>query len=139
MSSEMTNLSTPLKVVESARTRGNTPRDYAFAPPSQSTPTPEPAPASVPPPQPAAAPPVADPAITPEQLNAAVAVLNQHFTAMRTDIKFSMVPDLGMLVVAVVDAHDGTVLMQIPSEQALQTAREVNRGQGEPNLLNTVA
>lgn len=80
-----------------------------------------------------------EPAPTAQQLSDAVHILNQHFMMARADLKFSVVPDLGMLVVAVVDSHSGTVLMQIPSEQALRTAHEVKRNQQAQNLIETVA
>lgn len=123
MSSEITDVSSPLRVVETPGIRGDSPRNVSSAIAATTPPAVE----------------SAAPASTPDQLQVAVATLNQHFMMARSDIKFSVVPDLGMLVVAVVDAHDGTVLMQIPTEQALRTAREVKRGQDGLNLIKAVA
>ncbi len=75
---------------------------------------------------------------SPAQVQAAVDTLNEHFSAYRGDLKFKVEKDIGVLVVSVVDAKSGEVLMQIPTEQALQTAREVRRG--DPyRLLTTTA
>ena len=62
-----------------------------------------------------------------QQLEQAVEQLNRHFAEARTDLKFSIEKDLGVVVVAVVDSRDGTVLRQIPSEEALHIARTLDR------------
>ena len=66
-------------------------------------------------------------AATKAQLDQAVAELNSHFSAARTDLKFSVEKDLGVIVVAVVDAQDGKVLRQIPSEEAIRIARVITQ------------
>jgi len=58
-------------------------------------------------------------------LEQAVGQLNEHFTQKRTDLKFRIDDVLDSVVVSVVDAQDGTVLQQIPSEVALRIARYI--------------
>jgi flagellar protein FlaG len=77
--------------------------------------------------------------VSPVEMQQAVDVLNQHFAASRADLRFTIERDLGVLVVTVVDANDGSVLMQLPTEQALRTAREVTRGQPRDALVKAVA
>ena len=57
------------------------------------------------------------------QLQQAVDDLNRHFSSLRTDLKFSIDRELDRIIVVVVDAQDGTVLRQIPGEDALRIAR----------------
>lgn len=64
-------------------------------------------------------------------LEQAIGRLNEHFSQKRTDLKFRIDDVLNSVVVSVVDAQDGTVLQQIPSEVALRIARylaETNSG-----------
>lgn len=61
-------------------------------------------------------------------LKQAVAALNQHYGAAGTDLHFTVDDASGQLVVAVVDAKDGTVLRQIPSEEALHIAQALKAG-----------
>ena len=81
----------------------------------------------------------ANPPASAIEVQQAVNVLNQHFAVSRADLRFSVERDLGVLVVAVVDAMNGSVLMQLPTEQALRTAREVSRGQPGDALVKAVA
>lgn len=60
--------------------------------------------------------------------------LNQLFSNLHTDLRFSIEKDLGVIVVAVVDSRDGKVLRQIPSEDALRIARNI-----EKNLSGLIA
>lgn len=69
------------------------------------------------------APPAAAGNADPSALADAVGRLNQHFADKRSDLKFSIDPQLHEVVVSVVDTQDGTVLQQIPSEVALRIAR----------------
>jgi flagellar protein FlaG len=82
-----------------------------------------------------AAPAVATPALTPQpvtapQLAEAVKTLNDRYAAQRTDLKFTIDKDSGTTVVAIVDAKDGTVLRQIPSEEALRIAHTLEQNRG---------
>jgi flagellar protein FlaG len=70
--------------------------------------------------------PATDAASTPPDQRAvsdAVNKLNQHFAEKHTDLKFRIDDVLKSVVVSVVDAQDGTVLQQIPSEVALRIAQ----------------
>lgn len=71
----------------------------------------------------AATPQATTPAANAQALTQAVDQLNQHFSERRTDLKFTIDPQLHEVVVSVVDAQDGTVLRQIPSEVVLRIAR----------------
>ena len=70
-------------------------------------------------------------------LQRAVEELNRHFNAQRNDLKFSVEKDLDVIVVAVVDSKDGTVLRQIPSADALRIARALHDAHG--GLIEAVA
>lgn len=72
------------------------------------------------------------------QLQKAVEALNRHFSEVRTDLKFTVDKALGVIVVAVVDARDGRVLRQIPSEEVLRIARVLD-GRSSPSLVEAVA
>ena len=112
----------------SARRGDASPRDLPLVPGTQ--------PGSAPrEPAPAAAPSAADSAV----LQRAVEELNRHFASIRTDLKFSVEKDLNMIVVAVVDSKDGTVLRQIPSEEAVRIARVLQEQRSGANLVEAVA
>ena len=64
----------------------------------------------------------ADATLDRASLDQAVGQLNDHFAQKRTDLKFRIDDVLDSVVVSVVDAQDGTVLQQIPSEVALRIA-----------------
>ncbi|HVT35651.1 MAG TPA: flagellar protein FlaG [Nevskiaceae bacterium] len=72
-------------------------------------------------------------------LQKAVDELNRHFASIRTDLRFSVEKDLNVIVVAVVDSKDGTVLRQIPSEEALRIARVLAEQRSGANLVEAVA
>jgi uncharacterized FlaG/YvyC family protein len=76
---------------------------------------------------------------TAADLQQAVDTLNSHFSGVRNDLRFSIVADLGVPMVAVVDAQTGTVLWQIPSENALRAARAARDNGGSGSLLQTQA
>lgn len=73
----------------------------------------------------------------PVQLAQAVDDLNQRAKASRTDLRFEIDEDSGQTVIAVVDAGDGTVLRQMPSEEALRIAKALDRALG--TLIERVA
>lgn len=66
----------------------------------------------------------------PVQLARAVDDLNQRFKDSRTDLRFSIDEDSGRTVVAVVDAEDGKVLRQMPTEEALRVSRALDQALG---------
>ncbi len=63
---------------------------------------------------------------TTQDLQQAVDALNQHYSGVRDDLRFSVVHDLGMPVISVVDADTGDVVWQVPTEQALEAARQIS-------------
>ena len=69
------------------------------------------------------------------ELQQAADELNRHFSTLRTDLKFSIDKDLNRIVVVVVDAQDGTVLRQIPGEDALRIARMLRDAANPPQHL----
>lgn len=135
MSSGNLDVSSIIKTEELSRPRAGYARDLAFSSSENASAPPVPKEAEPKQAQPAQT----QPQPTQAQLNDAVATLNQHFTIARSDLKFSVEQDTGVLVVSVVDANDGRVLMQIPTEQALRTAREVKRGLQGQSLIKVVA
>lgn len=72
---------------------------------------------------------VADPSSLREQLEEATESLTQHFQNQSTsNLQFAVDDDSGELVVRLVDADNGDVLRQIPSEDALKLARNLREG-----------
>jgi flagellar protein FlaG len=63
---------------------------------------------------------------TVQDLQGAADTLNEHFAGIRDDLHFTVAHDLGMPVISVVNANTGEVLWQIPSEQALEAARQAS-------------
>lgn len=73
----------------------------------------------------------------PVQLAQAVDDLNQQARDSRTDLKFKIDEDSGRTVVSIVDAGDGTVLRQMPTEEALRVSRSLDKTLGK--LIERVA
>jgi flagellar protein FlaG len=65
-----------------------------------------------------------------QQLADAVKALNERYATQRTDLRFTVDKDSGNTVVAIVDSKDGTVLRQIPSEEALRISRALSQTRG---------
>ncbi|MBA4285982.1 MAG: hypothetical protein C0434_10685 [Xanthomonadaceae bacterium] len=80
---------------------------------------------------------VTDVAPEPAQLAQAVDDLNQRFKDGRTDLRFSVDEDSGQMVVSIVDAADGKVLRQMPTEEALRVAKALDKALG--TLIERVA
>ncbi len=78
-----------------------------------------------------------DIAAQPAQLAQAVDDLNQRFKDSRTDLRFSIDEDSGRTVVSVVDAQDGTVLRQMPTEEALRVSKALDEALG--TLIRRIA
>lgn len=87
------------------------------------------------------------PAIPPD---AAVSLISTRFDLMRAlddladhaaqagaELNFRVDEDSGRVIVSVIDARDGTVLRQMPSEEALRIARSLARF--EPHLIEVSA
>lgn len=58
-----------------------------------------------------------------EDLDQAVSKLNRYVGRSRTDLQFRIDEEAQRLVVSIVDADNGEVLRQMPSEDALRIAR----------------
>lgn len=71
--------------------------------------------------------------------HAAVNSLNQYLAERRTDLNFRVDHDTGTVVVSIVDAQTGTVLRQMPSEEALRIARYIDSGHGGSSLVHQQA
>ncbi len=72
---------------------------------------------------------VADPASLREKLEEATESLTQHFqNQLQSNLQFAVDDESGELVVRLVDADNGDVLRQIPSEDALKLARNLREG-----------
>ena len=78
-----------------------------------------------------------DVAPEPVQLAQAVDNLNKRFKDSHTDLRFSVDDDSGRMVVSVVDAADGTVLRQMPTEEALRVSKALDKALG--TLIERVA
>jgi flagellar protein FlaG len=67
----------------------------------------------------------ADPSAS--SLQAAVSAIAKHFDAQQSQVRFRIDEDTHRLVVSVVDAVNGAVLIQIPSQDALDIAKSIER------------
>ena len=75
-----------------------------------------------------------------EQLASAASDLQKYAEKSGADLAFRVDEDSGRTVVSIVDRKDGTVLRQIPSEEALRIAKAVARFfDGNGSLVETVA
>lgn len=73
-----------------------------------------------------------------EQVQKAVAKLNDYIQSVQRDLKFNMDEESGKVVVKVVDRNTNEVVRQIPDEVALKLARDLQSN--EPiSLLNAKA
>lgn len=61
-----------------------------------------------------------------DQVEAAVATIQDFVQSVRRDINFSLEEGSGRVVVKVTDAGSGDVIRQIPSEEALQLAENLS-------------
>src|SRR5204862_7761729 len=86
--------------------------------------------------------PVAKPAraVTPEIVNAAAQEIQSYLESVGRTLDIRVDNDTGRMVVTVRDASTGDVIRQIPSEEALQLARSLSRGQsGLPVVFDQTA
>lgn len=93
--------------------------------------------ASVPPQKPAVSPTVAEalvqqPGAIPDadQVKKAVQDINSFMSAMSNKIEFTVDEDSKEQIVKVVDAETGDVIRQIPTEEALEISKALDRVQG---------
>jgi flagellar protein FlaG len=61
-----------------------------------------------------------------EEIEAAVATIQEFVQTVRRDLDFSLEESSGRVVVKVTDAGSGDVIRQIPSEEALQLAENLS-------------
>lgn len=71
-----------------------------------------------------------------DALEQAAEALTEHFQLRQVALHFSVDEDSDRLVVKVVDTHDGTLIRQIPSEEALRLARGLHSE--TPPLLDQI-
>lgn len=70
------------------------------------------------------------PTYTREQVNQAVEALNKTVQASSQNLEFSVDKDMSVVVVKVVDQQTKQVLRQIPTEEALEIAKSLDKLQG---------
>ena len=94
---------------------------------------------------PAAAPPTPPPdtaealqAPSAEDLQEVISQIERYLESSRTGLEFRVDRDLNPVIVSVVDPRDGTVLRQMPSEEALRIARAM-ADEGDGGLLDALA
>jgi flagellar protein FlaG len=86
----------------------------------------------------AAIPAAAAPAVAPakpkdpqqDQITKAVEEMQKTVGAIATDLRFSVDKDSGRLIVSVIDSKTHQVVRQIPSEDIMKMARNIDRMQG---------
>ncbi|MEQ1439340.1 flagellar protein FlaG [Fontimonas sp. SYSU GA230001] len=78
---------------------------------------------------------------TVRDVSAAAQELQRYARRSKSDLAFRVEADLNRVVVSVVDREDGTVLRQIPGEEALRIARAIAKMQeeGTGGLVQEVA
>lgn len=86
-----------------------------------------------------AAPEQADSEQTRENIQRALEEIAQRMESTQTNLQFRLDDDSGRVVVSVVDARDGKVLKQIPSEVVLRIARAIDSYLEEMHLVEEVA
>lgn len=69
-------------------------------------------------------------ATDPKEVEGATKKLQEFVSSMRGDIQFSVDQDSGQTVVKVVDRNTKDVLMQLPSKEALEIAKALDKFQG---------
>ncbi|PPE74525.1 hypothetical protein C3942_07105 [Solimonas fluminis] len=75
---------------------------------------------------------------TAAELQKVVQQIERYLESSRTGLEFRVDRDLNRVVVSVVDPRDGTVLRQMPSEEALRIARAL-ADEGGSGLLDALA
>lgn len=73
----------------------------------------------------------------PGAAEAAAAALQRHADGAKAELSFRVDEELGRVVVTVLDRRDGTVLRQIPSEEALRIARRL--AEQDSHLVDAMA
>lgn len=65
-----------------------------------------------------------------ENLDKAIKQLNDYVQSVNRDLLFTVDKDSGRTVIKVVDSSTKEVIRQFPSEEVLQVAKELSKGQG---------
>lgn len=73
-----------------------------------------------------------------EDLQEVISQIERYLESSRTGLEFRVDRDLDQVIVSVVDPRDGTVLRQMPSEEALRIARAM-ADEGDGGLLDALA
>ncbi len=73
--------------------------------------------------------------VIPEQLNNAVAVINQVMRESNSSLQFSVDTDTKVPVVKLLDTKTGEVIRQIPSEETLAISHSIDLFQQQHGLL----
>ena len=73
-----------------------------------------------------------------EDLQEVISQIERYLESSRTGLEFRVDRDLDQVIVSVVDPRDGTVLRQMPSEEALRIARAM-ADEGGGGLLDALA
>ena len=74
-----------------------------------------------------------------DQVEVAVESLNEFVASVQRDLRFQVDDVTGQAIVQVIDSRSDTVVRQIPSELALQLARQVKEGGSSINLLTATS
>ncbi|WP_428312317.1 flagellar protein FlaG [Hydrocarboniphaga sp.] len=74
-----------------------------------------------------------------ETLQAAADTLNEHYMLRKAELHFHVDDESHRLVVTILDARDGTLIRQLPSEEALRLAQALQHELKEPALLRQTA
>ncbi|WP_299694861.1 flagellar protein FlaG [Hydrocarboniphaga sp.] len=72
-------------------------------------------------------------------LQAAADQLNEHYMLRHAELHFHVDEESKRLVVTILDARDGTLIRQLPSEEALRLARALQNENETPALLKQIA
>lgn len=74
---------------------------------------------------------------TDKQLEDAIERINRFLDPTHSSITFTIDKDTSLTVVKVIDTANNTIIRQMPTEEALAIAKDIDKGQGF--LLNTKA
>ncbi len=72
-----------------------------------------------------------------QDINAAVASINEYVQSIQRDLHFSVDEELDKTVIKVMDSGSGELIRQIPEEVVLELARKLN-DDGEFQLVNAL-
>jgi flagellar protein FlaG len=73
---------------------------------------------------------VKSPSISDAEIKRSIDAINRFIQPVNGDIQFSMDDESGVTVIKIVDTKSNTVLRQIPTKEALEIAKELDKLQG---------